>query len=95
MAVHGSPGIGASTHQGRALLIITYITLLLSISATMSSLILTQELSTVALRSARVAANERERHKLELSKYDEGVGDLLTRFNGNRRSWRWVMWHCA
>ncbi|KAJ3554191.1 hypothetical protein NM688_g3234 [Phlebia brevispora] len=91
-AVHGDGGIGQSTHSGRALLVITYLALFLSISATMSSLVLTQELSVVAVRSARQTAAGCESLKHDI--YDESISQLLARFNGGRRSWQWVLGHC-
>ena len=84
--------IGEMTSSGQALLALTYLALFLSISAAMSSLVLTDELGSVHLRAARAVALEG--NTVSQGSYDEAAGELLTRFNGGRGSWRWVMWHC-
>lgn len=85
--------IGEDTSSGQALLAFTYLALFLSLGATMSSLLLTDELGSVTLRASRCSASGED--TLRHSIYDEGSSKLLTRFNGGRQSWRWVMWHCA
>ncbi len=75
--------------KGQALLALTYVTLFLSVSATMTSLILTDEFGELHLRASR------QKFDLERAEvFDEPSETLLSRFNGNS-SWRWVMWHCT
>ena len=77
----------------QALLYLTYLGLIFSVSAALSSLILTDEMGSVHVRAARyVAANDG--HLLELAQYDEPSSDMLSRFNGGHSSWRWVVSHC-
>ncbi|PSR83274.1 hypothetical protein PHLCEN_2v5778 [Hermanssonia centrifuga] len=80
-------GVGENSAMGQALLAFSYLSLFLSISAAMSSLVLTDELGEVPLRASR------SKDSLRYSTYDEPSDKLLTRFNGGRCSWRWVMWH--
>lgn len=86
-------GIGEESHHGRALLVFTYLALFMSLSAAMSSLILIDELGSITLRASRTLATGGG--TLDLSIYDEDSSKLLTRFNGGRQSWKWVMWHCS
>ncbi|PSS37974.1 hypothetical protein PHLCEN_2v157 [Hermanssonia centrifuga] len=91
--VKDSVGSGSeSSSTGQALLAFTYIALFFSISSAMSALILTDEFGDITLRASRSEASGES--TLKYDAYDEGSNQLLSRFNGGRQSWRWVMWHC-
>ncbi len=77
--------------QGQALLAFTYITLFLSVSATMTSLILTDEFGELPLRASRRPDSQRLN---KATTFDEASHKLLSRFGGSA-AWRWVMWHCT
>lgn len=71
-----------------ALLIFTYGALFFSLSATISSLILTDEFGELPVRASRKANPEKQ------GTFDSSAASLLEVY-GARKSWRWVMWHCA
>ncbi|THH18654.1 hypothetical protein EW146_g2379 [Bondarzewia mesenterica] len=80
------PQIDPSRPMVKALLIFTYIPLLLSLSVSISSLVLTDEIGGLPFRAAR-------KNNLPLTgKIEESSFDLLKRY-GVRKSWGWVMWH--
>ena len=83
----------SSTRTGQALLFLFYLTFMLSISATMSSLILTDELGGISLRAAQLI--EVKQGNLDHPRHEPRTSAaLLKRFNNERRGWTWVMWHC-
>ena len=78
-------GQGPTAAQ-EALAALTYITLLMALSTTMSSLVLTQEIAAIPVRAAR----EKDSNPQE---YGGTSIQLLTRFNGGQTRWTKVMGH--
>ncbi|KAG8719771.1 hypothetical protein FRC09_010639 [Ceratobasidium sp. 395] len=76
---------------GQALLVFTYLAFFFSISATFSSLLLTDELGEIHVRASQRAS---VLDPLDTMVIHEDTGDLLKRY-GARRTWKPVMWHCA
>ena len=74
------------TAAEEALAVLTYITLLMALSTTMSSLVLTQEIAAIPVRAAR----SRDSNPQE---YGGTSIQLLTRFNGGQTRWTKVMGH--
>jgi hypothetical protein len=76
---------------GQALLVLTYLAFFFSISATFSSLLLTDELGEIHVRASQRASML---DPLDNMAIHEDTGDLLKRY-GARRTWKPVMWHCT
>ncbi|KAG8791374.1 hypothetical protein FRC12_009317 [Ceratobasidium sp. 428] len=74
---------------GQALLVFTYLAFFFSISATFSSLLLTDELGEIHVRASQRAS---VLDPLDTMVIHEDTGDLLKRY-GARRTWKPVMWH--
>ncbi|CAE7170063.1 unnamed protein product [Rhizoctonia solani] len=74
---------------GQALLVFTYLAFFFSLSATFSSLLLTDELGEVQVRAAQRASWLGPPEDLVIH---EDPSKLLTHY-GVRKSWRPVMWH--
>lgn len=74
--------------NGQVLLGLTYLALFSALGATMSSLVLTQELSAIAIRCARKPS-----HELDLKEYDGRIDELMSKFNDDRHSWKNVLLH--
>ena len=75
----------------RALDVLAYIVLLAAISSTMSSMVLTQEFSAIGLRSARQPPSPV--HDGD-AKFDGSGVALMSRFNGRRTVWQYLVWYC-
>ncbi|KAI0048475.1 hypothetical protein FA95DRAFT_1039715 [Auriscalpium vulgare] len=76
----------ASTAQMNALLIFTYAAFFFSLSAMISSLVLTDEFGELPVRASRRS------NPIRQGLYDSSAASLLESY-GARKSWRWVMWH--
>ncbi|KAG9092183.1 hypothetical protein FS749_015937 [Ceratobasidium sp. UAMH 11750] len=74
---------------GQALLVFTYLAFLFSVSATFSSLLLTDELGEIHVRASQRAS---VLDPLDTMVIHEDTGDLLRRY-GARRTWKPLMWH--
>ncbi|KAF8599075.1 hypothetical protein BDV93DRAFT_526368 [Ceratobasidium sp. AG-I] len=74
---------------GQALLVFTYLAFFSSISATFSSLLLTDEFGEIHVRASN---RESSLNPLENAVIHEHPGELLKRY-GVRSTWRPVMWH--
>jgi len=75
------------THAARqALLAFSYCALFFSCSATISSLVLTDEFCELPVRASRKS------DPIKQGLFDSTSASLLEVY-GARRSWRWVMWH--
>ncbi|KAI0249016.1 hypothetical protein BJV78DRAFT_1094989, partial [Lactifluus subvellereus] len=70
----------------QALLAFSYSALFFSSSATISSLVLTDEFGEIPVRASRKA------DPIKQGLFDSSSASLLEVY-GARRSWRWVMWH--
>ncbi|KAI0067481.1 hypothetical protein BV25DRAFT_1107118 [Artomyces pyxidatus] len=70
----------------QALLIFTYSALFFSLSATISSLVLTDEFGELPVRASRKS------NPVKQGTFDSSAASLLEVY-GARKSWRWVMWH--
>src|ERR1700761_7598508 len=71
----------------QALLAFSYCALFFSCSATISSLVLTDEFGELPVRASRKS------DPIKQGLFDSTSASLLEVY-GARRSWRWVMWHC-
>ncbi|KAI0251692.1 hypothetical protein BJV78DRAFT_418339 [Lactifluus subvellereus] len=73
------------------LLVLTYIALIFSVSATISSLVLTKNFGNVPMLSARF--QKRVKRHLITSRF--GTATFQTRFSSDiaPRRWRWIEWH--
>lgn len=78
--------------KGQALLTLTYVTILLNVGSAISTLVLTDEFCSLTLRASRTTAASAG--YLEMGKYDEPYTDLITRFNGGRRTWKLLAYYC-
>ncbi|KAH9019988.1 hypothetical protein EDB85DRAFT_2006555 [Lactarius pseudohatsudake] len=72
----------------QALLAFSYCALVFSCSATISSLVLTDEFGELPVRASRKS------DPIKQGLFDSSSASLLEVY-GARRSWRWVMWHCT
>ncbi|KAI0067850.1 hypothetical protein BV25DRAFT_875925 [Artomyces pyxidatus] len=70
----------------QALLVFTYSALFFSLSATISSLILTDEFGELPVRASRKS------NPVKQGTFDSSAASLLEVY-GARKSWRWLMWH--
>ncbi|KAI0291656.1 hypothetical protein B0F90DRAFT_341033 [Multifurca ochricompacta] len=70
----------------QALLVFSYCGLLFSCSATISSLVLTDEFGELPVRASRKS------DPIKQGLFDSSSASLLEVY-GARRSWRWLMWH--
>ena len=71
----------------QALIVFFYITFFFHISVTISSLVLIDEFGGMQVRAARSPQDGPE-------ETDEETLRLLKKYNGGRRIWKWVIWHC-
>ena len=71
----------------RALLVLTYVALLLAFGATLVSLILTQEFAVLSLRSARKLQDD------VVDIYDGDATSLIVKYNGDRTLWKILTGH--
>lgn len=76
---------------GQAVMVLTYLAFFFSISATFSSLLLTDELGELHVRASH---RESKLVSLDSGVIYEDPSDLLSRY-GARKTWRPVMWHCT
>jgi hypothetical protein len=83
-----SPTRQTTKSARHALLLFTYSALFFSLSATLSGLILTDEFGELPVRASR------KKDPIQEGVFDSGALDLLRTY-GAKRSWIWVMWHCA
>lgn len=74
---------------GQAVMVLTYLAFFFSISATFSSLLLTDELGELHVRASH---RESKLVSLDSGVIYEDPSDLLSRY-GARKTWRPVMWH--
>jgi hypothetical protein len=72
----------------QALLAFSYSALFFNCSATISSLVLTDEFGELPVRASRKS------DPIKQGLFDSSSASLLEVY-GARRSWRWVMWHCT
>lgn len=86
-----SDSFDSSSPGRQALLVFTYLAFFSSISATFSSLLLTDEFGELHVRASN---RESTLNPLDNMIIHEDPGELLKRY-GVRSTWRPVMWHCV
>ncbi len=67
-----------------------YIAFFLNVSVTISSLVLIDEFGDLHIR----AAHSQTDSVIRVDETNETTLRLLTKYNGGRKLWKWVMWHC-
>ncbi len=73
------------------LLVLTYVALIFSVSATISSLVLTRNVGNVPglIGRMREHANDTTMHGFEIPPFRTRSSDGIA-----QRRWRWIEWHC-
>jgi hypothetical protein len=73
------------------LLVLTYVALIFSVSATISSLVLTRNIGNVPgpIGRMREHANDTTKRGIEISPFRTRSNDIIA-----PRRWRWIEWHC-
>ncbi|QRV85688.1 hypothetical protein RhiJN_13706 [Ceratobasidium sp. AG-Ba] len=85
----GPDKLDSQSAGAQALFVFTYLAFFFSISATFSSLLLTDELGEIHVRASQRASTL---IPLEAMDIHENTGELLKRY-GARKTWKPVMWH--